>query len=88
MAKNKQPIDPFGNIDIDNIEISNEVKLHVDNSIVESLIETPQQEVYIKPGFIQLQHIEKGGVIIVPEHHYGRVYPQTEWEILTDSKKK
>lgn len=55
---------------------------------VNSIIEKPQKEIYIRPGFILIQHKETGGTIAVEQSQYGRIYATEQWEQITDLKKK
>lgn len=55
---------------------------------VNSIVEKPQKSIYIRPGFMLIKHIETGGEIAIEESQYGRIYPESEWEKVSDSKKK
>lgn len=55
---------------------------------VNSIVEKPGKEIYIRPGFILIKHKETGGTIVVAESQFGRIYATEEWEQITDLKKK
>jgi hypothetical protein len=81
MTKKKQTTDPIETpIEATPIE---ETTLEATVQPVASIVETAN----IRPGYVQLQHKENKGVVIVNAKHVGTVYSTDIWEPLTDEKK-
>jgi len=81
MSKKKQTTEPIETpIEATPIE---ETTLQETVQPVASIVETAN----IRPGYVQLQHKENKGVIIVNAKHVGTVYSTEIWEPLTDEKK-
>lgn len=88
MSKGKKRVNIFVETDGGAVEavptsITHDGEFQMEATPVESVV----NRVQLKPGYIMIKHKSgKGGEVTVPEIHYGKVYPESEWDII-DVKK-